>query len=459
MSPSQPNVTKPQKTNNVAETVSPSRVAEKAGPKNFDSLQENPKADSPPRESGAKKTKTKESEILKLYKSFQTNLDSLKIFVDTLSPVASEKDSNQIASIKKLLNDAVDQLKGLEKKRESEEDDDKVNKNEVDSILKQFRNLPKVNPAHKKLLHQSSFVLLVGYFEYLFADLLKFYYRNFPGNISDKPIHIIINELKAYDNIDEAVDYVISKEVEAILFDLSFNELIDFFDKKLKINLERSIINWDIINETRERRHIIVHNNSIINKKYLLKSKIDNLPDKANLINDQKINVSTEYFQIAYNEIYLAGHILIFNCWNQWAKNNSEEMFSEILNTTFDCLNSNLDYVSKKLSFHSLTFEPETDAEADLSLRTKFNYILALKRLKENDEFEKEIKKIKISSLSPLFKLAYYTLKEDKEKIIENIRHCKLIDDMKAEWLHEWPIFAQVKNDPEFLKILEKEFE
>lgn len=420
-------------------------------------VEDTPRDETPPIEKSpeVEKPKTKESEIYKIFQSFQTNLDSLKVFVDTLSPVASEKDSNQMANVTKMLRGAVDYIKTVKEEKQG----DKLSKDEINTFLKQLKTLPKVNPAHARLLHQSSFVLLVGYFEYLFADLLKFYYRNFPGNISNKPIHIIINELKAYDSIEEAVDYVISKEVETILFDLSFNELIDFFDKKLKINLEREVINWDIINETRERRHIIVHNNSIINKKYLIKSKIDMLPDKAKLINEKKINVSIEYFQIAYNEIYLAGHILIFNCWKQWARNDSEKMFNELLITTFDCLTSNLNYIAKKLSFHSVSLGPETDVETDLSLRITFNYIIALKRLGENDELEKELKKLKISSLSPIFKLAYYTLKDDKKKILENIRHCKLMDDMKVDHLHEWPLFEELRKDTEFFSLLEKEFE
>ncbi len=407
-----------------------------------------------------KTVKTKEEEMMMIYRSFQMNLDSLKSFVDTLSPVAFEKDSNQAEEVTIIIKNAFTQI-GIEIPEDGKIDKESgvtMDKEQLFFFAKQLRKIPKISVGHSRILYQSSFVLLVGYFEYLFADLLKFYYKHYPGNISDKPIQVIINELKSYDTVEDAVDYVISKEVEMILFDLTFNELIDFFNKQLKINLESNLLNWSLINETRERRHIIVHNNAIINKKYLKKSKTDFLPDKDDLKIGEKISVHKDYFYLAFNEIYATGHLLIFNCWRQWIKSDTKKIYGEIMNTSFECLKQDLNNIARCISLYSTTIEAKSDEELDYLLRAKFNYLIALKQLEKNDELETQLSQMKVSTLSPIFKMAYYALKEEKEKLLETIPHCKLVDKMKIEWVHEWPLFKHIRKDKEFIQQIEEKF-
>lgn len=411
-------------------------------------------------EAALKVVKTKEDEMSSILKSFQTNLDSLKSFVDALSPVAFEKDSNQAEDVAKIVKEVFTEM-GLAIKEDGTIDESnglKLEKEQILLMVRQLRKIPKISLGHSRILYQSSFVLLVSYFEYLFADLLKFYYKYYPGNISDKPIQVIINELKSYETVEEAVEYVISKEVEILLFDLNFNELIEFFNKTLKIPLESEIINWEIINETRERRHIIVHNNATINKKYISKSKIDFLPDKESLKVGDKINVTNDYFSLAFNEIYSAGHILTFNCWRQWVKSDVLNIYLEIMNTTFECLKQDLNHITHSISSYAKNIEAKSDKEVDFLLRSQFNYLIALKQLNKNEELDKELKQMKVSTLSPIFKMAYYTLLEDKDKILELIPHCKLVDEMKIEWVYEWPLFKHIRQDKDFVKQIEEKF-
>ncbi|MGC4037745.1 MAG: hypothetical protein QM764_17415 [Chitinophagaceae bacterium] len=409
-------------------------------------------------------TQSKEKEILGVYKSFQSNLASLKIFIDTFSPITIEKDTNDAKELTTLLTSTFSQI-GVdleskpEKGKESSNLGITVTAEQMIFIAKQLQNVSKLSVAHTNILFQSSFVLLIGYFEYLFADLLKFYYKNFPGQISDKPITVIINELKSYESLDEAIDHVIIKEVETILFDLSFQELTNFFNKTLKIDLEEVFISWEQLNEARERRHIIVHNNSIINKKYLNKSNISNLPDKENLQLGKKVLVGSKYFKLIYNQIYIAGHLLIFNSWRQWVKNDTKTLIAEILNTTFESLKLELYDVSASISCYSKKIIPINDIEEDMLLRCRLNYCISLKYLEKNEELEKELKQIKFSVLSPIFKVAYHCLRDDKSNVLSNLKNAKMVDQFKVEYLQEWPLFKLLRNDQEFMENALKELE
>jgi hypothetical protein len=402
--------------------------------------------------------KNDKSQIEIVYQSFKNNIDSLKEFIDTISPLTEEEDSanskRTLEIVKQALIDAgIDIEKKIELKNDTEvKKKIKLSSEKASLLVKGLTKLKKVPAAKSDILYKSSFVLMVGYFEFLFADLLKFYHKSFPGNLSDKSIHVVINDLKEYDNVEDAIDYLISKEVEGMLFDMSFKELTEYFKTTLKINLEIDIIDWEFINETRERRHIIVHNNSIINKKYFAKSNIEGVPDKDKLKLNEKVKVRKEYFVKALNEIYLAGHIMIFNCWKQWLKDDTKNIISEVLDTTFDCLNNNLFDVSKRLSFYATRMTPSSDSEEDLLLRVKFNYFLSLKELENTIELEKALATLKTSTLSPIFKLAYYVLKNEEEKIVEHAKNALVIGDIPKSAFHDWPLFKSVRANPSLFK-------
>lgn len=179
------------------------------------------------------------------------------------------------------------------------------------------------------------------------------------------------------------------------------------------------------------------------------------MPDKEKLKLGEQILITKEYFSIAFDEIYTAGHILIFNCWRQWAKTDIDSAYSELLETTFECLKNELTLPAKKIAYFSTSLKTNTSEEEDTLLRAKFNYLIALKKLGELEELQNQLNLIKIATLSPMYQLAYYILKDDKIKIKETIPHCKVVNKMSLDWIHEWPLFEGIRKDPTFLKEIE----
>ena len=286
--------------------------------------------------------------------------------------------------------------------------------------------------------------MLNNYFEYLFADLLSFHFSNNKNIIEEKNISISLSELKNYSTIDEAHKDLLFKEIEKLLLDLNFEEVKDYF-KKLDVSLAEESINWNLINEIRERRHLIVHNNSLVNQKYINKSK-----NIFNFIVGDAVKIEEDYLKNAIDEILFAGSLLIANCWEKWEKEFASDAISEIMVLTFDLLKrKNYNLVIRLCKYVEKNIKPRDENEETYLLHIKFNFCIALKRLEKNKELICELEKIRVINLTPIYKLAKSILSDEIEGVRNTFKQAVIVDQLIIDQYYEWPLFEDLRENIE----------
>jgi len=388
-----------------------------------------------------------------VYDSFQENLKSIELFFDRLVPLALSQDETIIKETSELMKNSIIEELGIDPNEVNSEDfkaqlKANVTKKQLEKFIYRIMKIPKIPPRNYDILTRSSFISLNNYFECLFSDLLNFYFKNYPGLITEKKISISISDLTKYGAIDEAKEDLIQREIEKICLDLNFEELKDYFRSKLEVPLEEKIIDWEKINEIRERRHIIVHNNSIINKKYINRSK-----NPYNLKEGDQVNIDEKYFYDSLEAIKLSGSLLIFNCWGKWDKINATKAIEQIMLLTFDNLKDrHFDFVKKICEYAKLNIKPKNDDEENYMLRILYNYCIALKRLGEHKKLNLNLKKIKVGTLAPIFKIAQAILSDDYDEYFENLKKAQMADDLSMDIIMDWPLFEDIRTNPEYLK-------
>jgi len=296
--------------------------------------------------------------------------------------------------------------------------------------------------------------MLNNYFEFLFSDLLYYFFTKNSGSIRSQKISISLEELSKYKTIEEAYEDLILKEVEAILLEKNFEELKSYFTKDLKVSLEEDSIDWQRINEIRERRHILVHNNSIVNNKYLSRSTN---PYKLKL--GDEIKIESEYFITALSEIKLAGLLILFNCWGKWDKDSTTMAIKEIVTLVHDLLKvQQYRLVDKICNYVENYIEPKNDDEEDSIYRIKYNHCLALKRMGNQEVLNVKLKSIKVGIMTPVFKMAHHILKNEYDNAIKLMAKAKMVDELTIADYENWSIFEEIRNSEklnrEALKIL-----
>lgn len=412
------------------------------------------------------KTEKEDNSIERILESFKNNLSSVELYFDKFGEIAVEEDEGASKKhaefIEKCFEDIGIDLKSLKEEEEKEEEENhniqsdknaensngkKFNLTEKDlkKLVRSFKKQPKISGKNFEILSSSSFLVLNNYFEYLLADLLTYYYLKFKNSLNSKELKVSLKDLGEYESIEELEKSLIYKEVESMLVELTFDGLLSHFKDNLSIGLVDDIINWEVIKECRERRHIIVHNASIVNKKYLTRT---GNPDTLKI--GDKIFVGKDYFKKAITEFRLAGLLLCFNCWGKWDKDNIDEAISQLMIESFESLQVK-DYSNcLRMTKYAEKITARNENQEDLLLRIKFNQCIANKHLHKKSELENLLKTIKVGTATPLFKLAHAILSDKKQDaIIELVEQTKALGDIDEEIYSEWPLF-------EFLRVQEK---
>lgn len=401
---------------------------------------------------GLKKRKRKKGkyDIETIHHSFTTNLSGLRIFVSNLAPIVKKHDDilrERTAKILEKMFKILGVSKGKLKNRKKIAVE--PTKEQFTQIIQALKGLPRLTPHNVELLYKSSFVMLIGYFDFLISDLIHCFYQMYPESLTGKELSITLSELNLCNDLSEAVDYVVNREVDKVVYD-NLESQKRYFARYLKIDTKESIIHWNKINEAVERRHIIVHNNSIINRRYLKNIDHSIIPEKRKELEEgKKITINENYFMAVFAEIFIAGIILIQCCWRKWKKDNINHADLQLNESIYDALSEGKWTVAERLGLFSKECEVYNKRNR---LYLDINYCQALKWQNKKGELEKELKKFDVSGLSPMYILALSVLKSDKTNFYKNIKKAIITDKLTKTYFMEWPLFKEFRRDPDYKK-------
>lgn len=393
-----------------------------------------------------------------IYHNFLENLNSVNWYFNKFGTLATGEDESIKEKSEEYFKTVIQDLSDKFGLPQKEEEESKITKKQAEDFFEQLqRSLskrPKISPRNYEILSRSSFLMLNNYFEYLISDLLSYYYNKYKSSLNEKIFKLTLKELSEYDTIEEASKDLILKEVESLIIEKSFDQLLDHFQDNLSISLEKDLIKWKKIIEIRERRHLIVHNSSIVNKKYITRTG-----NPYNFEIGDTIHIEKDYFINSWREFKLAGLFLIFNCWGNWDKDNIDSAVYELMIQTFEDLKIREYNNVCKICSYSEKIIPKNEDQEDYLLRIKVNHAIALKKQKKEKELTKALKGIKIGTATPIFKVVHQILKDDHLNLEENFKRAILLNELNIDFYLEWPIFEFVREDESLNHRLLKTFE
>jgi hypothetical protein len=400
----------------------------------------------------AKKVKKKREQLgfKRIHGSFVTNLEGLEAFVKNVSPIAEKHDKATRAKLDKFTKGTF-KIFGLPKgriaQRKLKQVIEGVTEHQVNQIIQLVADLPRLTLSQAELLHRSSFVMLVSYFDFLLSDLIHYFYRKYPESLSGRELPLTLSELKLLGDVDEALDFVINKEAESVLYD-SLEKQKLYLKNTLKIDTKDNIINWNRLVEAVERRHIIVHNDCKINKRYLTKVDPSQIPEKTkDLKEGRQVRITERYFRSVFEEICVSGIVLLQCCWRKWEKDDISDADSRLNSDIYDALLKENWIRAERLGLFSKECKVANQA---FRLTLDLNYCQSLKWQGKTNELEEELKKFDISALSPKFALALYALRSDRDSFYRNVENAVTVDKLPGEAFTKWPLFRELRQDPDY---------
>ncbi|AEE19619.1 hypothetical protein [Dokdonia sp. 4H-3-7-5] len=395
--------------------------------------------------------------VQSIFFSYNENLNSVKLYFSKFGNLATGEDDNIKESFESFFEEVVEDLESNKKtvlNPETDTEEEVIDDEYIKKALSLFRKRPNISPRNYEILSRSSFLMLNNYFEYLLTDLLSYFYNKYQNSLDEKEFRLTLKELNEFETIEEATKNLILKEVESIIVEKTFNELLIHFEKQLSISLENDLINWNKIIEIRERRHLIVHNSSIVNKKYITRTG-----NPYDFKIGEPIHVQKDYFENSCNELKIAGQLLLFNCWGKWDKDNIDNAIYQIMLQTFEDLKFKNNDAVRRMCEYSNQIIAKNENQEDYLFRIKVNHAIALKKSKSNKDLAKVLKTMKVGTATPIFKIAFKILNDDHKDLSGLFKKAVVMEELNREFYLEWPIFDFVRiNETELHKELLQTF-
>jgi hypothetical protein len=168
-----------------------------------------------------------------------------------------------------------------------------------------------------KTLPRSLFVSAVSQFDMLIGSLVKTILDLQPNIISPEKV-LTFADIKGFKTIKEAVDHLVDREIEALLFD-SHSAHLEWLGKKTRIDiLSKLSSELPAFIELTERRNLFVHADGIVNTHYLAQCKANGIVLQKDCKKGFELTMDPVYFKASVACLYGIAVKLSFLLWRQF---------------------------------------------------------------------------------------------------------------------------------------------
>ncbi len=134
-------------------------------------------------------------------------------------------------------------------------------------IFSHIREIKKYD-LFGSMLPRMLIIGLVGIYDGFIENIIEACLRNRPELIKDSEKTMSFSSLLNFNSIDDAKDFVLRQEVDAVIRDSHQNHF-NWFRKKLDLKIEIDAPIWQNFVEICERRNLFTHTNGRVNEQYL----------------------------------------------------------------------------------------------------------------------------------------------------------------------------------------------
>ncbi len=316
-------------------------------------------------------------------------------------------------------------------------------------------------------IYKNFFIYIITIYENFFQDMMRFILKTYPWKLSNqwklsKEKSLSYDDFKKYSSIEDIQNFYIEANIST---NMEWDTIEKFkkFDWLLDNNNDFKLINViplkDLI-EINSRRNLYVHNDWIINNKYIEKCKSWWVSVKDINIGE-KLTINKEYFLKSFytivETVLKTSYVVFCKCFhNKKEIDNFDDNFNSLI---VDYLIPKFDKEKVDLSSNVLEFlysYIDDKSEHDDIIKQLFIINFALcNKIQWNKEKCKKILTLRNwSKTTPNFQLANFVLTEDRKQASELMEICSCIKKVNNKFSRKdyqtLPLFFEFKKTEEF---------
>lgn len=302
----------------------------------------------------------------------------------------------------------------------------------------------------RTLLPRSLLVSLISQYDAYLGRVLRTTFLRKPEILNGSEKKISFDALSQFTSIDAAREYILEKEVEAVLRS-SHSEQFKWMEGNFNLPLTKDLASWPAFIELTERRNLFVHTDGIVSSQYMAVCRMHKCKLDDSTKEGKSLDVPQGYFQEAHQSIYEVGVKLGHVLWRKLFPDERALADSNLIRLTYGLLeDGKYDLAIRLLDFACTEFKKYSNEGSQLTLTV--NRAQAYKWKGENEKCKKIMRAVDWSAKSDDFKLADAVLAEDWPKSLKMMRRIGKEGAVDQSDYRDWPLFRELRKQPEFLE-------
>lgn len=328
-------------------------------------------------------------------------------------------------------------------------------KRRISIPLEHIRRWKKLNSRHdqsehaRTLVPRSMMVSLVSQYDAFIGRLLRAIFLARPELLNASEKTLSFSQVASFPSIESIREHVIEKEIEAVLR-TSHSDQIKWMESRFDLPLTKGLSIWPKFIELTERRNLFVHTDGIVSSQYLSVCRQHGVSLDPETIEGTRLGVPQKYFGQAYCCVFELGVKLGHVLWRKLLPDERESADGNLVSATYELIDRDdndlalalLDLACDTVRKHSSEW---------FQLAFTINRAQAYKWSGKKAECTSTLRAVDWSAKGDEFKLADATLREDWPKAIEIVRRIGTSGPISKLNYRDWPLFRELRTQPEFL--------
>lgn len=304
----------------------------------------------------------------------------------------------------------------------------------------------------KKIVLQSFFVSFFCHYDSFLGMILSSMFSIKPETINSCERTISFKELSEFDCINDARCHIENKEIESILRNSHYEQLI-CLEKKFSITLtsDKELIKKFV--ELSERRNLFVHCNGVVSDQYLSICKKHDCD--AGFLKGQQVDITQKYFFEAYECLYELTVKLTQVLWRKFYSQDIGKADDALIEISYDLIENNKLRLAVNILEFACSLKKYNSEVSRLML--EINRAQAYKWAGDKAHCMEILRSEDWPAKANQFQLANYVLTEQWDSAKDVMRRMGNAENVKAGYVN-WPLYNEFRKRSEFLETYKEIF-
>ena len=314
------------------------------------------------------------------------------------------------------------------------------------------------------VMRRSALTALVSEYEAFMADLLALAISIRPEVFIDDEARISLKDIADYSSLEELKEAHIKQRLEDFLHKSSHKQVLQWIGEKFGVNLLSDTKLVAEFVEVCQRRHLISHAGSKVNKRYIRICKESGCRDDQILSLGESVAIDRKYLRRATARVYQVGFFTLHLLWQKLLA-DTEGSDRSVLACSHDFLENDLTKMARRLTHFSLSRKkdrPHNRTHAYLVINEAQSH-------KFDPELEDEVKAKSVeealsqrdwSDSSPIVDLVLACLRNEFEDIGSLVDAAATVGKHKLTYpdVFTYNVFREARENPAFMGAVAETF-